>query len=200
MNTMFCTKCGRELRDGAKFCNYCGSEIIKDNPNKSKINAYAQIFVPKAWIKRFPNIPAVAFVTSYVVVFVLAVTLIAAGVNSASHDLSGTYYYNGRFPVTQITFSKDGTFTARCTYYEYDVGDVYYGKYSKSFGKYELKFTGGKSGGGNPVEQAKLDGMSGQMSMQAEKNEDGSLTVTIIPGISYYAWAGSYATFYRSGY
>lgn len=192
---MFCTKCGKELRSGAKFCNYCGAEVSKENPSNSKVNTYAQIVVPKAWIRRFPNIPAITFVVGYVIAFILAISIILSISNGISHDLSGTYYYNGRFPITEISFSKDGTFTARCTYYEYDVGDVYYGKYSKSFGKYELRFTGGKSGGGNPVEQAKLDGMDGQMSMQAEKNSDDSLTVTIVPGISYYAWAGKQATF-----
>lgn len=197
---MFCNKCGKELRDGAKFCNYCGSEVIKNNSNNSKLNAYAQKFVPKSWIKRFPNVPAIAFVISYVVVFIITITIIVSVSNSASHDLSGTYYCNGRFPVTQITFSKDGTFTARCTYYEYDVGDVYYGKYSKSFGKYKLKFTGGKSSEGSAVSSFLAENMGSQYSMEAVKNENSSLTVIIIPGMSYYSWAGSYTTFYRSGY
>jgi len=197
VSTMFCTKCGRELRDGAKFCNYCGSEIEKNSPDNSKVNFYAQVFVPKAWIKRFPNVPAIAFVTSYVVVFILAITIIVSVANAVSHDLSGTYYYNGRFPVTQISFSKDGTFTARCTYYEYDTGDVYYGKYSKSLGKYELHFTGGK-GGGSAVGNFLAENMDSQYSMEAVKNKNGSLSVTIIPGISYYAWAGIYATFYHN--
>ena len=197
---MFCPQCGKEIRNGAKFCNYCGAEVAGITPYNSKINAYAQILVPEAWAKRFPNIPAIAFVIGYVVAFALAITIVASVASAASHDLSGTYYYNGRFPVTQITFSKDGTFTARCTYYEYDVGDVYYGKYSKSFGKYELRFTGGKSGGGSAVSNFLAENMGSQFSMEAVKNENGSLTVTIIPGISYYAWIGKNATFYRSGY
>ena len=27
---MFCNKCGRELRDGVKFCNYCGNKIVNN--------------------------------------------------------------------------------------------------------------------------------------------------------------------------
>ena len=28
---MFCRKCGKELSDNAKFCNRCGTPVIKDN-------------------------------------------------------------------------------------------------------------------------------------------------------------------------
>lgn len=30
---MFCPKCGKEIKDGSKFCKHCGSEIKKQQPD-----------------------------------------------------------------------------------------------------------------------------------------------------------------------
>ena len=31
---MFCQKCGKEIKDGSKFCKYCGAELKIENPKK----------------------------------------------------------------------------------------------------------------------------------------------------------------------
>lgn len=35
---MFCRKCGKELSDNAKFCNRCGTPVIKDNKIESNLD------------------------------------------------------------------------------------------------------------------------------------------------------------------
>ena len=35
---MFCRKCGKELSDNAKFCNRCGTPVIKDNKKEANLD------------------------------------------------------------------------------------------------------------------------------------------------------------------
>lgn len=35
---MFCRKCGKELSDSAKFCNKCGTPVIKDNKKEANLD------------------------------------------------------------------------------------------------------------------------------------------------------------------
>ena len=47
---MFCEKCGKEIKDGDKFCPYCGAEneIIR----KNRVMIYRRILASKAQEKR----------------------------------------------------------------------------------------------------------------------------------------------------
>lgn len=109
---------------------------------------------------------------------------------SNRHDLSGTYTTCEFFPVTSITFERDGTFKA---YNEYE---TLKGKYSKKKGAYSLQFTGGESKSANPVSNYEAASSGLQYELKAEKINDGQLRVYVIPKISYWAWLGKYADFY----
>lgn len=37
---MYCSKCGNEIQDEAKFCIYCGNKIKKDKPYHSKYERF----------------------------------------------------------------------------------------------------------------------------------------------------------------
>ena len=42
---MFCEKCGKEIKDGDKFCPYCGAE---NEINKEETGKWSEI-LPKLW-------------------------------------------------------------------------------------------------------------------------------------------------------
>ncbi|MBO4869849.1 MAG: zinc ribbon domain-containing protein [Clostridia bacterium] len=131
------------------------------------------------------------------VVSVTLIVLIVVLVTSSRHDLSGTYKYNGRFPITTITFSTDGTFTARCDYYEYSTGAVYYGKYSKSGDVYHIEFTGAKSNSVNSVTNYSDENFGYGFKMSAQKRGNNALDIWVSGGNNYYAWMGTTVTFYQ---
>ena len=37
---MYCSKCGKEIHNDAKFCIYCGNKIKKDTPDHSKYERF----------------------------------------------------------------------------------------------------------------------------------------------------------------
>ena len=39
---MFCPKCGKEIKDGSKFCKHCGSKIKPKNPEATQANVSTQ--------------------------------------------------------------------------------------------------------------------------------------------------------------
>jgi len=130
----------------------------------------------------------------YICAVMAVVLLVSATVYTKSrHDLSGTYYTSEFFPVTAITFSTDGTFTANNEF------ETLSGKYSKKGGLYSLKFTDGKSNNGNPVSNYMAASAGSQYELEAEKIDDGHFRVYVIAGISYWAWLGKYADFYKVG-
>ena len=164
-------------------------------PRYGKVDAFAGKVVPQSLLQRFPGIAPTAFLAGFAgaaVLLIVVITIAAGGI----HDLSGTWSMDGAFPITRINFSKDGTFTAYCDYYEYDTGDTYYGKYSKKGGTYVLKFTSGKSGSGGSVTQFTASSISRYFYLTAVKQSDGSLKVTFHNILSYDAWAGESRYFY----
>lgn len=54
---MFCRKCGKELSDNAKFCNRCGTPVIKDN----KIESNLDNETPQQEVEVVYNIPVTEF-------------------------------------------------------------------------------------------------------------------------------------------
>lgn len=37
---MYCSKCGKEIHNEAKFCIYCGNKIKKNKPDHSKYERF----------------------------------------------------------------------------------------------------------------------------------------------------------------
>ena len=168
---MFCRGCGKELLKGSRFCVNCGQEAdffvdentTKDN-NTSKVGNVVETGIPERAPKQMRRMVGVqsyapkplskgmiiGIVAGGVATVVITIVVIAV-VIAGRHDLEGTYSYGGRFPITTITFSKDGTFTARCDYSEYSTGAIYYGEYYKDGDTYEIRFTDAKSNTNNTV-------------------------------------------------
>ncbi len=190
---MYCSGCGKEIRQGAKFCPGCGAPVTSweetGETTLGKANRYASRIVPKALFLRLPNVSPMDFVAGYAVLAVLVLAVIV-GLGRGRHDLSDTYYTSEFFPVTSITFREDGTFTA---YNEYE---VLQGKYSRKGSRYSLQFTDGKSTSRNPVSNYEAASAGMQYALEAERISDGQLRIYVMPKISYLAWSGKYADFY----
>ena len=133
---------------------------------------------------------------AFALVLAFALLIVPTFSGCFGHDLSGTYYYDGRFPITTFTFSKDGTFTARCDYHEYSTGTVYQGNYSKFGGVYSLNFKGAKTSGGNAVSSFMDTQFGKQYKMSASKVGDNALKVWVSGGTAY-AWYGTEVIFYK---
>lgn len=190
---MYCSSCGREIPQGAKYCPGCGAFMADQRGTGGvkfgQAGRYASRIVPKSLLLKFPNVSPIVFVAGYVFSAVLALAVIA-GLAKGRHDLSGTYYTSEFFPVTSIVFQEDGTFTA---YNEYE---VLQGKYTKRGSRYSLQFADGKSKSGNPVSNFEASSAGSQYALEAELIGDRQLRVYVIPKISYWAWSGKYADFY----
>lgn len=209
---MFCTNCGNKIDVGAKFCESCGMNTEAANqagqagPQQYDYNQYQEgyqsgyrtmsgyntgfeRFVPGKLRTLLPTVPAVAFIGAYVVCLIVVIVIISAGVRASMYDLSGTYRYDGFFPINELTFRRDGTFTARID----DSGKEHYGRYKKTKDYYDLEYTGGNGG-------FMTNNMGAMYSLIAIKNRDGSLDVSIIPKVGYYAWLGTYVNFYKVAY
>lgn len=190
---MYCSSCGKEIRQGAKYCPGCGAPITgrgkKGGTALGKADRYASRIVPRALLLKFPHVSPLVFVAGYAVLAILVLAAIV-GLERGRHDLSGTYYTSEFFPVASIVFREDGTFTA---YNEYE---VLQGKYSRKGSRYSLQFTGGKSTSGNPVSNYEAASAGSQYALEAEKISDRQLRIYVIPKISYWAWSGKYADFY----
>ncbi len=78
---MFCSKCGKELNDGSKFCPYCGSSLQTDAINQ-QINGYA---------KSPPKKPIAKFVLFLIIPFIVIILLIFTfGESGEEWDKEGT--------------------------------------------------------------------------------------------------------------
>ena len=45
MIIMFCSKCGKEIDDTSKFCNYCGNKILTENDNTKPIKQHKKAII-----------------------------------------------------------------------------------------------------------------------------------------------------------
>lgn len=207
---MYCIYCGREIPDTAGFCTYCGKPTEGPGQKtdwstaapagsesvRTRANRVAGRFVPAQLAKRFPSVMPVAFVGIYAAALLIVILVISSIAGAGRHDLSGTYSTQEFFPVNTITFQTNGNFTA-VSYAGYT--ETYQGKYSKNrTGKYSLRFTGGSANGGSAVTQFEASTVGQQYELAAEKVNENTLKVQVIPKISYYAWYGKTVYFYKS--
>ena len=189
---MYCNNCGKEIRDGAAFCNHCGAKANNRSKGSNavikSINDYAEIVVPKALLDKFPKLNALAFVGILIaLVFVLIVTV--SIVTHGGHDLEGTYRYEGNETLTSFTFSKDGTVTATNDFCPNDLyyGETFYGKYKKTGrNKYEIHLT---------KKDGKDSSFDSLQDINVKKENDNTLKIAIS---SRFAYIENYKTYYKS--
>lgn len=86
---MFCTNCGKELKDGDKFCNACGRMVTdgeSDNNNTPYVDA-VPVDAPggkKLWSKKL--ITAISIAAAAVIVFCLIVGAVTAGIGKLTQN------------------------------------------------------------------------------------------------------------------
>lgn len=198
---MQCLHCGKEIPTKIKFCPHCGHkvEVTERSDLASKIlldraNGVAKHFVPAKLAAAFPSIKPLSFMGIYLAFLVI----VASGImllGMLGGGLTGTYQTSDFFPVNQISFEKDGHFSA-ISYTGYT--ETYQGKYGKKLnGTYSLRFTGGSADGGSPVTQFEAASIGDQYELSVEKVNDQTLKVCVVPKINYWAWADTEAYFYR---
>ncbi len=178
---MYCRKCGKELKAGARFCPSCGAEVAQ--PSQGGQGAPGASRVPVATAAAagagFASAGVIALIVAGVVGAVVAGVILLGGGGS----LSGTYTTSdGSFLVTKIEFSPDGTFRAWDSYDDWNEEPLEHGTYRGSGGSYTLEFD-------NLVMK--------WCTLEAEETGDGSLLIEVIPGTGGYVWTGATAYFYK---
>lgn len=88
---MFCNNCGREIEDGAKFCDYCGSPVNYDSVGKtapeSSFSAYTEELAPATEQKQSPKkLLIIAGCVIIVAVVIIAVFMILGGKTEESTE------------------------------------------------------------------------------------------------------------------
>ena len=178
---MYCRKCGKELKDGARFCPSCGAEVAQPSQGGQKTGAAPRVPVAAtaATGAGFASIAVIAVIAVAAIAAVVAVVSLVGGGGS----LSGTYSTSdGSFLVTKIEFSPDGTFRAWDSYDDWDEEPLEHGTYHGSGGSYTLEFD-------NLVMR--------WCTLEARETGDGALLVEVIPGTGGYVWTGATAYFYK---
>lgn len=64
---MFCSKCGKEIADGSKFCKYCGNDCVK-------VSEKQPIYCPKCAGQGFYRSTA-KMIISVIVVFMMLISM-----------------------------------------------------------------------------------------------------------------------------
>ena len=132
-------------------------------------------------------------------IFAIISSLAGCSILPGAHDLSGVYVYDGMFPITVIRFQTDGSFEARCDYYEYSTGAIYYGSYSKSGDVYNIRFEGAETSSGNAVTNFKDETFGYEFEMSAKVLDEDRIAIWVSGGNSYYPWMNSRPVF-TAGY
>lgn len=219
---MYCSNCGTKLSGDARFCPSCGKpvektvgashsddskrglrSVISNSWNNSivdksiqKANAVLSRYTPESLSKKHPVYGSIIFWSGCFLAVLIGIIIIGTTA-SGGHDLNGTYAYDGRFPITRITFSDDGTFYASCDYYEYSTGATYMGKYRRHGSTYELTFTGAENDGVGAVTRYLDENIGDSFSLSAEEVNDTTLKIKLNPKYGYSAWAGTEVYFYK---
>lgn len=94
---MFCTKCGKELKDGSKFCTECGAALDgAPAPAQTPVYAAAPVYTPApaAASKKKMSGGVIALIITAAVLAVAAIALVAfvllSGKGDADPEASGT--------------------------------------------------------------------------------------------------------------
>lgn len=67
---MYCTKCGREIKEGINFCPYCGNSINKNVENKESLELVLEENSPQTILhetKEFDNIAKILLILTIIV-------------------------------------------------------------------------------------------------------------------------------------
>jgi hypothetical protein len=201
---MYCKSCGKELLGVGVFCQNCGARQDSaptaqptHKAPRSQFYTHAgyapavAVGAPAGLFSKIKALPLLIKLISVLVATALVITVTVTVATNAGHDLSGTYSTSSFFPIDRITFSTDGTFTA------YSDIETLQGKYSKHGNTYSIRFTGGKSNGGNAAGNFLADNNDALYELEAEKIGDNHLRFQVIPKISYHAWFGKTVEFYK---
>lgn len=194
---MYCSHCGKNLPDGARFCLGCGKSLISTIPNSncmSEAGTFRKEYlrVTKAFVQRL-GIKKMTAILSIAIASIVLITIAWVG---GKHDLSGVYQTADFFPFSQIEFDKSGYFSV--IYYDGGYSETYTGKYQKQRnGEYACRFTDGSSSSGSPVLNFEASSMGDQCEVVVRKIDENTLEVWIIPKIGYWAWNGKTVYFYK---
>ena len=189
------------------FCQSCGAKVdmVHASPEirqtqsgaqsqSSSNNSYApggEVGTSIGLLTKIIALPLLTKTIAGIVVFVFIITISMTAATNAGRDLSGTYSTCTFFPVSRITFSTDGTFTA------YNDIETLQGKYSKNGNTYSLRFTGGQSRGGSSVDNFRSNSADSLYELEATKVSESHLRLSVVPKIGYRAWLGTTVDFYR---
>lgn len=129
---MYCSFCGKEIRDGATFCSQCGKNQqtgkMKQGVSASKSGLQALLSNKKAIIS--------------IVSVLVAVVLIVVCVNAFGSKSIVGVWMDG---TDKITFTSDGDFQMDSTYGTYTIDDdktliMSSGEYSYWSGRWEYEY------------------------------------------------------------
>lgn len=122
---MYCSFCGKQIRDGAVFCSECGRNLTTGN---SKIGTVSSKSSNKVWIPILAGVVAV-------------VLLIAIIGSVASPSIVGVWMDG----TSQVVFTKDGDYKSGANYGTYTITsdktlEILYGEYSYNSGRPTYKW------------------------------------------------------------
>lgn len=117
---MYCSFCGKQIRDGAVFCSECGRNLTTGN---SKIDTVTSKCSKKVWLP----------VLAGIVAAVLLITVISS---VASPSIVGVWMSGTK----QVVFTKNGDYKNDDNYGTYDITsdktlEIEYGAYSYNSGR-----------------------------------------------------------------
>lgn len=136
VDKMYCSYCGRELSEGAKFCDQCGKSVKQKEAENDECqtddNSIIQASVKtspqsleepedfeKEDFEKMEDLGESSEVSNplnpkkiiWFILFVVLVGIVAAVMNSWPNKLHGTYWTDQYFLVDRIEFKIDGNFS-----------------------------------------------------------------------------------------
>lgn len=168
---MRCERCGCYNPDRARFCECCGQTFTNQGIDLKKMGIFA-----------------------VAVVIVIAIAGNALGL--FGHGFTGVYQTYDYFLVDEITFEKNGRFSAVSQISGYT--ETYQGRYKKtSDGAYTFTFTDGTADSGNPVLDYEASNIGDQYELSVKEIDESTLEVKVVSKMGYLAWEGTTVYFYK---
>lgn len=132
---MKCSKCGNEVKDGAKFCNICGEKLNCEN-NQPNINLNKDEGTVKAEIVKSPKKKNKTLIAVIGVIVVLIVGVALASMAGESEEV--TRVKEGHF----IDYSEDEGYTDIGTAFENYFSDTSWESFTSEDGMEIVEFNG----------------------------------------------------------